>query len=139
MVNPGQSRSMVLFLVGLLAAGGCGSDSPTAVLPTDFTIAAGSTTISLARGATVSTFVKASRAAGFTGAISFGISGAANLTTGIFSTSVPDSARIDLVAGATVPTGTATFDVTARHPGSAPQKLTITVSITAAASGSLER
>jgi hypothetical protein len=57
---------------------------------------------------------------------------------GLFSTSVPDSARIDLVAGATAPTGSSTFDVTARHPGSATQKLTITVTITAPA-GSLVR
>ena len=140
MLNPRQSRrSVIMLLVGVLAVVGCGSDSPTAVLPTDFTIAAGSTSLSVARGGTVTTFVKASRVGAFTGNINFGIRGAGGLDTGIFSTSVPDSVRLSFFAAVTAPTGSVTVEVTGSHAGSATQKLTITVAITAAAVGSLTR
>ena len=81
--------------------------------------------------------MKATRVGGFAGAINFGITGGANLATGI-STPTPDSARVDLAVIATAPVGTSSLQVSASSPGSLTQKLTITIAITAPA-GSVGR
>lgn len=133
MLVPCQTRtSLIALVVGLLVAGGC-SDSPADPVLPDFTITAGGTNFSIPRGGSTTTFVKATRVGGFVGAISFGITGGANLTTGIGNTTAPDSARVDLGVIATAPVGTSSLQVSASSPGSPTQKLTITVAITAPA------
>jgi hypothetical protein len=123
--------SSIALVLGLLAAGGCGSSSSGPSTP-DFTITTENTSLSLARGESKTTFLKATRAAGYDGAISFGITESGGLTIGIFSTSAPDSERVEIAVPTPTSTGIHNVNLTASGPGAATQRVTIVVAVTAA-------
>lgn len=123
--------SSIALVLGLLAAGGCGSSSSSGPSTPDFTITTESTSLSLARGDSKTTFLKATRAAGYDGAISFGITESGSLTIGIFSTSAPDSERVEIAVPTATSLGIHNVNLTASGPGAATQRVTIAVAVTA--------
>src|SRR5689334_5629285 len=122
----------VVLVVGLVVVGGCGggSDGPTGARETPgFTITAGSTSLTIPRGGSSGTYVKATRTGGYASPISFGVSGFAGLTVSLTNTLTADSAWIDIGVGTNAP-GNYSVTVTATAAAASSQRVTISVVVT---------
>lgn len=123
------------LLISVLVVQACFTETIDPI-PATFTLTPGTTSVSLAQGGSMSTFIRVTRSGGFTGAVNYALTGAPpGLSATVVPTSVADSATFAVSASASVATGSYQIVVDASALGAPPQRVVIAVTVNAPIGG----
>ena len=126
-----SSRFALGALIVAVGVQAC-SDATDPSLGREFTLALGTSALSLASGTTANTSIKATRRGGLTSPITYVVTGApVGLTATVANTNQPDSSTLTIVAVAALASGTYPLDVTATATGAVTQQAPLAVTVTA--------
>ncbi|HTE47042.1 MAG TPA: hypothetical protein VK636_17475 [Gemmatimonadaceae bacterium] len=118
------------------ACGSATTDAGGSQPDASFTLTRGATTLSLPPAGTLSTFIKATRTTGFTGAITYQVTGApTGLTVTLANTTVADSSTLTVSAAGTLAPANYPVSIDATAPGAIAQHAELTVTVTPPGNG----
>jgi alpha-tubulin suppressor-like RCC1 family protein len=124
---------MLVFTSFAIAAQACGTGSNDAITyPADdptFVVTLGTPIAEVAAGTSVSTFIRTTRASGFTTSITYTAIAPTGLEVSVGSTSVADSSTLTIAASSALPEGRYVLVVKGTADGVAPQQAAMTVTV----------